>query len=51
MRRDPELRTGREGRCLATTDDIDIIFQPSGPGVDESQEDILGGFIRAALNP
>ncbi|CAD5993576.1 Germane domain-containing protein [Agreia sp. COWG] len=40
-----------KGDALATTDDIDIIFQPSGPGVDESQEDILGGFIRAALNP
>jgi hypothetical protein len=40
-----------KGDALATTDEIDIIFQPSGPGPDESQEDILNGFIRAALNP
>ncbi|KQO08831.1 hypothetical protein ASF06_11910 [Agreia sp. Leaf244] len=40
-----------KGDALSTTDEIDIIFQPSGPGVDESQEDILNGFIRAALNP
>ncbi|WP_086459928.1 GerMN domain-containing protein [Agreia sp. VKM Ac-1783] len=40
-----------KGDALATSDEIDIIFQPSGPGIDESQEDILNGFIRAALNP
>jgi hypothetical protein len=40
-----------KGDAISTSDDIDIIFQPSGPGVDESQEDILNGFIRAALNP
>lgn len=40
-----------KGDAISTTDEIDIIFQPSGPGVDESQEDILNGFIRAALNP
>ncbi|MDN4639333.1 LpqB family beta-propeller domain-containing protein [Agreia sp. PsM10] len=40
-----------KGDAISTSDEIDIIFQPSGPGVDESQEDILNGFIRAALNP
>jgi hypothetical protein len=41
----------QKGEPLAAPDQIDFIFQPSGPGADESQEDILGGFIRAALNP
>ena len=40
-----------KGDAISTTEEIDIIFQPSGPGADESQEDILRGFIRAALNP
>jgi hypothetical protein len=47
----PDSGPVEKGDALTTTEDIDIIFQPSGPGVDESQEDILNGFIRAALNP
>jgi hypothetical protein len=47
----PNAGPVEKGDPLDTTDEIDIIFQPSGPGIDESQEDILNGFIRAALNP
>ncbi|KQM60532.1 LpqB family beta-propeller domain-containing protein [Agreia sp. Leaf210] len=47
----PSTGPVEKGDVLATSDEIDIIFQPSGPRVDESQEDILRGFIRAALNP
>jgi hypothetical protein len=47
----PSSGAVEKGDALSTSEEIDIIFQPSGPGVDESQEDILNGFIRAALNP
>jgi hypothetical protein len=39
------------GEPLTTNDELDVVFQPSKPVDGASQEDILLGFIQAALNP
>jgi hypothetical protein len=40
-----------QGPALANDSGIDLIFQPSEPVAGSTQDQILSGFIRAALNP
>lgn len=39
------------GEPLVSNDELDVVFQPSKPVDGASQEEILLGFIQAALNP